>query len=89
VDTTAGPVAHRLHGSTGAGWDAMSVPADGWRTLRNAGPGTALALLMTAGDHRKRIEWDAATGAAAHGAGWALDADGFVAPRRFVERAQG
>jgi hypothetical protein len=43
---------------------------------------------MTAGDHRKRIEWDEPVLARARDSGWALDADGCVAERRIVERAQ-
>jgi hypothetical protein len=43
---------------------------------------------MTAGDHRKRIQWDEPVLTAAHASGWAHDADGCVAERRFVERAQ-
>jgi hypothetical protein len=44
---------------------------------------------MTAGDHRKRIEWDPAIAASAAAlAGWALDANGYVAEKRFVDRAQ-
>jgi hypothetical protein len=43
---------------------------------------------MTAGDHRKSIQWDPQVVAAAKEVGWALDADGCVAQRHFVERAQ-
>lgn len=87
VHTTAGPVAHTLAGAAAA-WDTFSVPPGCWRTLRNAGEGEALAVVMTAGDHRKRIIWDEAVVAAAAGAGLALDANGFVAPKTFVDRAQ-
>jgi quercetin dioxygenase-like cupin family protein len=87
VDTTAGPVAHTLHG-TPTSWDSFALPADEWRSLRNAGDGDALALLLTAGDHRKRITWDPAIEAAAALQDQAIDANGFVAPKRFVERAQ-
>jgi hypothetical protein len=43
---------------------------------------------MTAGDHRKRITWDDAVHQQAAAAGWMHDANGFVAPRHFVQRAQ-
>lgn len=87
VDTTAGPVCHTAVG-TDTAWDTFSVPADCWRTLRNSGPGEALALLLTAGDHRKRIEWDDAVVQACASHDLALDASGFVATKRFVDRAQ-
>ena len=87
VDTTEGPVTHTLIG-TPTSWDTFSVPPGCWRTLRNTGEGDVLALVMTAGDHRKRITWDTAVLEAATQAGLALDASGFVAPKKFVERAQ-
>lgn len=87
VETTEGTVAHRLEGGA-AGWDTMAIPAGCWRTLRNAGPEEAVGLLMTAGDHRKRIRWDDDVVRLAAAAGLALDADGCVAAKRFVDRAQ-
>jgi hypothetical protein len=88
VETTAGPVTHRAIGQANA-WDTFSLPDRCWRTLRNPGQTPALGILMTAGDHRKRIEWDADVVArAAVDAGWALDANGYVAEKRFVDRAQ-
>ena len=44
--------------------------------------------LLSAGDQRKTIEWDASVRAQAAAAGWAIDADGCVAPKYFVDRAQ-
>ena len=82
-----GQAAHRLHGTDKA-WDCMSLPADCWRNLRNAGQGEALAWLITAGDQRKRIAWPGETLAAAAAAGQAIDANGYVAPKRFVDRSQ-
>ena len=87
VDTAQGPVSHTAVGADAA-WDSFSLPADAWRRLRNHGDGEALALLLTAGDHRKRIEWDAAVPLAAAARDLALDANGFVASKRFVDRAQ-
>ena len=87
VDTSAGPVTHRLHGAAAA-WDSFAVPQDCWRSLHNRGDGEALALLLTSGDQRKRIEWDPAVVQAAAAHDLALDANGFVAPKRFVDRAQ-
>jgi quercetin dioxygenase-like cupin family protein len=87
VETTEGPVAHTLVG-TQSSWDTFSLPPDSWRAMRNTGEGEALALVMTAGDHRKRIAWDASVKRAAAEAGLAHDASGFVAPKAYVDRAQ-
>jgi quercetin dioxygenase-like cupin family protein len=87
VETTEGPVAYTLVGAH-SGWDTFSLPPDCWRTLRNTGEGEALALVMTSGDHRKRITWDETVKAAAARAGLAHDASGFVAPKAFADRAQ-
>ena len=87
VQADEGPAQYALQGSPD-GWDSFAVPADVWRSLRNTGPQEAWVLLMTAGDHRKRIHWDESVLTAAHASGWAHDADGCVAERRFVERAQ-
>ncbi len=87
VDTTQGPISHTLVG-TATSWDTFSVPQDCWRTLRNTGEDEVLALVMTAGDHRKRIVWSDAVVAAAARADLTHDASGFVAPKNFVDRAQ-
>ena len=73
---------------TDTAWDAYSVPAEHWRSWVNAGPGEALLLLLSAGDHRKTIDWDAQVVAQTAAAGWAIDADGCVAPKYFVDRSQ-
>ncbi len=87
VDTTAGPMCHALVGAP-ASWDSFSVPPGCWRTLRNAAQGDVLALVLTAGDQRKRIDWAESVRVAAAECGLALDASGFVAPKAFVDRAQ-
>ena len=88
VETTAGPITYRAQGQAQA-WDTFSLPDRCWRTLRNPGSTPALGVLMTAGDHRKHIEWDPGVCArAAEQAGWAVDANGYVAEKRFVDRAQ-
>lgn len=88
VETLAGPVTYQALG-TAKSWDTFSIPERCWRALRNAGSTPALALLITAGDHRKHIQWDPAVCArAAAQAGWAVDASGYVAEKRFVDRAQ-
>jgi hypothetical protein len=69
-------------------WDTFALPADCWRSLVNDGPDEALVLVLTAGDHRKHIVWEDATVQAAARAGLAVDANGFVGDKRFVDRAQ-
>ena len=87
LDSTEGPVSYTAVGAPQA-WDSYSLPPGEWRTLTNTGDGQALALLMTAGDHRKHIEWDPGLVQAAAAQDWALDANGFVAAKRLVDRAQ-
>ena len=87
VATTQGEQVYPLNGTDRA-WDTFSLPAGCWRRLVNEGSDEALALVLTAGDHRKRVVWDDATVRAAAEAGLAIDANGYVGERRFVERAQ-
>ena len=87
VQASDGEAVQVLSGGA-AGWDSMSLPADCWRSLRNVGTGEALAWLITAGDQRKPIQWSEETGCAAAEAGRAIDANGYVAPKRFVDRSQ-
>jgi mannose-6-phosphate isomerase-like protein (cupin superfamily) len=86
-ETTQGPVTYTTVGAERS-WDSFSLPANGWRSLHNPGPVEALALLLTAGDHRKRIEWDASVVQEAAAQDWALDANGFVGVKALVDRAQ-
>lgn len=71
-----------------AAWDTFAIPDGHWRRLRQVGEAPALALLLTSGDHRKRIEWSAEVLEAALARGLARDANGCIAPRQLVERAQ-
>lgn len=87
IDTDEGQACHTLVGSAKA-WDSFAIPDGCWRTLRNTGEGEALALLLTAGDHRKRILWDPSVVVAAAAEDRAIDANGYVAPKRFVDRSQ-
>jgi mannose-6-phosphate isomerase-like protein (cupin superfamily) len=87
VQTQDGEQRHRLQGSA-TGWDSMSLPAGHWRSLHNAGPEPALALWLTTGDARKRIEWDPTVVQAAAAHNLAVDASGFVAPKSFIDRSQ-
>jgi mannose-6-phosphate isomerase-like protein (cupin superfamily) len=82
-----GPVRHTLHGQAG-GWDTFALPADHWRSLHNTGTSDALLIVMTSGDERKAIEWSGDVVQAAAQANLALDANGFVADKRVIDRAQ-
>jgi quercetin dioxygenase-like cupin family protein len=70
------------------GWDSYAMPADVLRSYRNTGREEALLLLLTPGDGRKPITWSAEVVAAAASAGYALDANGYVALKRFTDRSQ-
>jgi quercetin dioxygenase-like cupin family protein len=74
--------------STDTAWDSYALPSDTWRSLHNTGAVEATLLLITPGDERKRILWDPEVIQAAATAGWAIDANGYVAPKRFVDRSQ-
>lgn len=71
-----------------AAWDSFALPADAWRSLHNVGAEPATLLLMTPGDARKRIEWAPDVVQAAAAAGLAIDANGYLAPKRFTDRSQ-
>jgi quercetin dioxygenase-like cupin family protein len=70
------------------GWDTFATPANCWRSLRNTGSGDMLALVMTSGDGRKRIEWADTVVQAAASRGVAIDPDGYLGPAHFINRAQ-
>jgi mannose-6-phosphate isomerase-like protein (cupin superfamily) len=70
------------------GWDSYAMPADCWRSLRNAGDAEAVVLLMTSGDGRKRITWADNVIEAAGRKGKAVDANGYVGQKHFIDRAQ-
>jgi quercetin dioxygenase-like cupin family protein len=64
--------------------DMLSVPGGVWRSLRNDGAEEAELYVVCAGDHRKRIEWDAGLAAAARAAGRGRDHDGWIAPAHLL-----
>jgi len=59
--------------------DLYSFPADTWRSIVNTGEGEAEFMLMTAGDHKKRIVWSEEVRKAAAAKGYAIDHNGYVA----------
>jgi hypothetical protein len=64
------------------------MPTQVWRSYRNVGAGDAVMLVMTPSDGRKRITWAPAVLDAAAQAGYASDANGYVALKRFTDRSQ-
>jgi quercetin dioxygenase-like cupin family protein len=87
VEGSDGVLQRELIGGDAA-WDSFALPDGHWRQLQQVGDEPVLALLLTSGDHRKRIEWAPEVVDAAAAQGLARDANGYVAPRHFVERAQ-
>lgn len=75
------------HGTPDA-WDSYAMPAQVWRCYRNAAEVDTLVLLMTPGDGRKRIHWAPEVTQAAALAGYATDANGYVALKQFTDRSQ-
>ncbi len=70
------------------GNDSYAMPASVWRSYRNAGSQEAVMLVMTPGDERKRVTWAPEVLAAAAQAGWGIDANGYVGPKRYIDRSQ-
>ena len=70
------------------GWDSYAMPAQVWRSYRNVGNTEAVMLVMTPGDGSKQIAWAPDVMAAAAVAGYAIDANGYVALKRFTDRSQ-
>lgn len=87
VDSAQSPVAITAKG-TDQGWDSFAMPADTWRSYRNTGSNEAVMLVMTPGDHRKNLVWDDAVVQAAGQLNRAIDANGYLAPKNFVDRSQ-
>lgn len=65
-------------------YDTFSIPAGSWRRLDSIGDSTGLAVAITEGDGRVRLDWDPEVRAAALGKGIAHDANGYLAPAALV-----
>jgi hypothetical protein len=87
IDGSDAPVSIAAKGSD-RGWDSYAMPADSWRSYRNTGSHEAVVLVMTPGDHRKNLVWDDAVLQAAGAVDRAIDANGYVGSKRFVDRSQ-
>ena len=60
-------------------YDTLSIPAGSWRRFESVGDEPALAVLLTSGDSRVRLEWDPEIVVAARAAGVAIDPNGYLA----------
>ena len=89
VEPTPGhaAVSHIARG-TPEGWDSFAMPAECLRSYQNKSASEAVMVLMTPGDGRKTIHWAPDVVMAAGEMDRALDADGFVGLKRFVDRSQ-
>ena len=87
ADSGSAAIKSVLNGSA-SGWDSYAMPAGAWRSLRNLGDHEALLVVMMPGDGRKTVDWAPEVGQAAAEAGYCLDANGYVALKRFVDRSQ-
>jgi hypothetical protein len=70
------------------GNDSYAMPAEVWRSYRNAGATDAIICVISAGDEKKRIHWAPSVIQAAEQAGYTVDANGFVGLKRFIDRSQ-
>jgi quercetin dioxygenase-like cupin family protein len=73
---------------TSPGNDSYAMPADVWRSYRNAGSDEAVVLVMTPSDERKRIQWAPDVLERAAAAGFTHDANGYVGLKRYIDRSQ-
>ncbi len=65
----------------------VSVPAGCWREFSNPSAEPATCVIVCGGDERVRLQWDPAVVADAHDAGWARDANGYLAPVDLLRRS--
>ena len=73
---------------TATAWDSYAMPENVWRSYRNTGNVDAVVLVMSPGDQRKRIIWHPHVVKDAGAAGLAIDANGYVADKKFTDRSQ-
>ena len=73
---------------TATAWDSYAMPENMWRSYRNTGSSEAVVLVMSPGDQRKRIIWHPQVVADSGAVGLAMDANGYVADKKFTDRSQ-
>jgi len=67
-------------------FDILSIPAGAWRRLESMGEDTGLAISITTGDGRQRLEWSADVVERALAGDVAIDANGYRAPAHLIVR---
>lgn len=87
VEAVASTV-HVVASGSPEGWDSYAMPASCTRSYRNKGNSDVIVLIMTAGDGRKTISWSEEVIVAAGAKDCAVDADGFVGVKRYIDRSQ-
>ena len=85
---TVGIVANVVAKGQPSGWDSFAMPAGCWRSYSNPSTQEVVVLLITAGDARKRVTWADEVVQAAGQLGHAIDANGYVGSKYFIDRAQ-
>lgn len=65
-------------------WGLFAVPGGAWRTLSSIGAAGALIAVITSGDARALLEWDAAIVFDALAAGIGVDPNGYLAPAELL-----
>ena len=70
--------------ATPAEGSIVSVPENAWRNFTNIGSAPARAVVVCGSDAPTRVEWAPEIAEAARGAGWAVDASGYLAPTELL-----
>ena len=65
-------------------WSIYSIPAGVWRSLEAIGAGPNELVVVSGSDARQRSEWSPDIVQQALSAGWALDANGYLAKSRLL-----
>ena len=68
-------------------WSIYSIPAGVWRSLEAISAGNNELLVVSAGDARQRLEWSPDIIQQALAAGWALDANAYIAPAHLLPKS--
>ncbi|MBU6224484.1 MAG: cupin domain-containing protein [Burkholderiales bacterium] len=87
IDSMSTPYKQNIGGGDNA-WDTYAIPAAVWRSFKNNSSKDCFAWLLTSGDHRKKIQWDDLIIEQAAAKNRAIDANGYVAPKHYVDRSQ-
>jgi quercetin dioxygenase-like cupin family protein len=67
-------------------YDTLSIPPGAWRSFECVGDEPVQFVVLTEGDGRVSIEWDAAVVAEAEAKDVAIDPNGYLAPASMLNR---